>query len=81
MAFAYLDKYSVLHVVENMQIAVNATSGKVVETSIEHEGGYPVVDGEVVIYEEGKAFINGNIKSGKEIPVPGKIAELVESLK
>lgn len=40
MDYAYLDKYKMLHVVDDKATADKYTSGKVVETSLPNDGGY-----------------------------------------
>lgn len=40
MGFAYLDKYKMLHVVDEKRLADQYTSGKVVTTSLPNNAGY-----------------------------------------
>ena len=49
--YAYIDKSGVLHVVKDIQTAIDyAMKGtKVIETEIEYEMGYPLSGGEQVI--------------------------------
>jgi hypothetical protein len=66
MAYGYLDKYGVLHVVEGKEVAENsAKDGKVVETGVPNAGGYPTYEGEsVVVYAADEAYISGNRNDG-----------------
>jgi hypothetical protein len=85
MAYAYFDKGEVLHVVDSMETAIAYTNGTVVETDHLHNGGYPVIETESgveeVVYEDGQAFIHGNINGGKRISTPPSIQEIIDKLK
>lgn len=77
--FAYLDKYGVLHVVAEESTA--KAHGNYVSTDLECEGGYPIVYGEVTVYEDGKCYINGNERNGTVIGTPDVIQEILNQLK
>ena len=62
MSYAYLDKYGIMHVVDNLQTAREYSgSGNVVTTEIANSSGYPEVDGKhVIVYATDKKFkVNG----------------------
>lgn len=80
MSWAYLDKGEVLHIVEDLQTATRFTGGVIVETDHPHEGGYPTVNGEQIVYEQGRAFDRGNIAHGHEIDVPYSIQAVVDKI-
>lgn len=52
--YAYLDKAGIMHVVAKKDTAKEySKTGKVVETEIEANHGYPVADGEeIIVYAE-----------------------------
>ena len=65
MAFAYQDQYGTLHIVENMNTALNNRGqGQVVETDYPHTGGYPTHKGETIfVYiHRNEAYLGGNTK-------------------
>ena len=69
MAYAYLDKYDILHVVDDKEVAeLAAKGGNYVTTTIANANGYPTAGGKpVFLYAaEKKAFIGGNKNSGKK---------------
>ncbi|MGG1643023.1 hypothetical protein ACIFQM_17530 [Paenibacillus sp. NRS-1782] len=81
MSYAYLDKEGILHLHPEKRIA--AQNGKYVETNLEYdESGYPVVDGEGVVYytDEDKAYIKGNKSDGKLIATPPVLKQLAAEL-
>lgn len=82
MSYAYLDEYGVLHAVEDEKTAKEFSgNGKVVSDPIACEGGYPVVDGQVIVYEDGKAYVDGNERNGRVISTPLVIEQILEQLK
>ncbi|OMF50861.1 hypothetical protein [Paenibacillus peoriae] len=79
--YAYLDQYGILHL-HNQQEA--AKHGKHVATHLQaDESGYPVVDGEGVVYysQENAAYIRGNRKDGERVATPAEIKQLADQLK
>ena len=73
MAFAYQDQYGTLHIVENMNTALNNRGqGQVVETNYPHENGYPTHKDETIfVYvDKNEAYIGGNT------PETGKVYNL-----
>ncbi|MGR6764467.1 hypothetical protein ACU1JV_21940 [Paenibacillus sp. T2-29] len=79
--YAYLDQYGILHL-HNQQEA--AKHGKHVATELQaDESGYPVVDGEGVVYysQENAAYIRGNRKDGERVATPAEIKRLADQLK
>ncbi|MEC0233577.1 hypothetical protein P4H71_04305 [Paenibacillus kribbensis] len=79
--YAYLDQYGILHL-HNQQEA--AKHGKHVATNLQaDDSGYPVVDGEGVVYysQENAAFIRGNRKDGERVATPEEIEQLADQLK
>lgn len=84
MAYAYRDKYGILHVVKGMNTAQEfAANGNVVETNIKHDGGYPqvLVNNEYVdVFDYGdEIYLGGNRGSGEL--VDKNDPRLVEMLK
>ncbi|WP_311078277.1 hypothetical protein [Paenibacillus polymyxa] len=84
--YAYLDKYQILHVVNEKELAEKyALNKKIVEVDIEEEHGYPVINKQAVVYyaEDGAAFIYGNRtdKRAKQIITPEEITKIVNKLK
>ena len=68
MAYAYLDKYNILHVVSNEGTAKeNSKNGKYVKTDVANRGGYPCQLKEVVVYSQSEAYVDGNRGNGKKI--------------
>ena len=64
--YAYLDKYGILHIVSSKSSA--PTGSKVVETDVEHDGGFPTVRTDkgmekVYMYSETEAYVGGNRNS------------------
>ena len=59
--FAYLDKYQILHVVDDKTTAKKYASGKIVETEIKASAGYPEARGNhVIVYAADKKYkVNG----------------------
>lgn len=78
MGFAYKDRFGVVHVVDGKGVAEANADCAVVETGIEHAGGYPQVDGkDVVAYVgTGEIYVDGNRRDG----APTELGELPESL-
>lgn len=78
MNYAYIDEGGILHVVESMLTARKYAAGKVgrvVETEIPCEHGYPLHDGkDVTMYDLETAYIGGNSLSGARV----KMAEIPE---
>lgn len=60
MGFAYLDKYGIMHIVDEPQTADEYASGNVVKTEIAHDAGWPEQNGEhIIVYtKEGKFKVN-----------------------
>ena len=74
--YAYIDKGGIMHVVEDMQTAIDyAKKGtKIIEFEGEYKNGYPVEDGEMIIVygpEEMKVEAKGG-----NIPVVPELAEI-----
>lgn len=68
MAYAYRDKYGILHAVEGKEEAKQYAAGKIVAYEGEHSGGYPVIGGQKIFdYGFGKVYVGGNEKSGKPL--------------
>lgn len=62
MDFAYLDKYGILHIVDEKITAEEFAASTIVETSIPNKGGFPVTDNgsHIIVYtESGKYKIGG----------------------
>lgn len=73
MAYAYRDKYGILHCVKSKALADRYAKGQVAEYNGACEGGYPTVDGLAVFdYGEGEIYIGGNKGSGDKLEVCGK---------
>ena len=75
MAFAYKDKYGILHIVESMNTAMNNRGeGKIVETEYPHIGGYPTHKGTTIfVYvDKEEAYTDGNTK---ESGIPYSISD------
>lgn len=81
MAWAYFGKGDVLHIAEDLNTATEFAKSGVVETDHPHENGYPTINGTQIVYEQGRAFDQGNIVHGHEISVPASIAELAERIR
>ena len=73
--FAYVDRNGIMHVVKERKTAEQySANGKVVETEIEAENGYPVVKGkQVIVYGEGCMKYDAK---GKKIEPIEELAEL-----
>jgi hypothetical protein len=72
MAYAYQDKYGILHVVDDEKIAKESAGGRVVQTDIPHAGGYPQVPNgdemdSLIVYSYGSAYVGGNEKNGRKV--------------
>lgn len=74
MSYGYMSNGGVLHIVADRKTAEeNSRNGKIIETSIPNEGGYPVVSvgngktSSLIVYLEGDAFIHGNSKTGNAV--------------
>lgn len=66
MAYAYLDQYKILHIVDKEETAKQYASSKVVATDIPNGGGYPEFDEKhVIVYTADNKFKVG----GKEYPL------------
>mgnify|MGYP004539025695 FL=1 len=77
--YAYIDKGGILHVVETRKTAEEYTTGKVVETEVPCEHGYPLHEGkDVTMYSLDTAYIGGNARlgSGRRVFM-NKIPEIV----
>lgn len=85
MAFAYFDKYDVLHVVDSKQTAEQYGNGKFVECDIPNGGGYPKVligdKYEHVIMERGHSPKVGGRRYRKEHPMFDFLQPVLEQLK
>ena len=63
--YAYIDKGGILHVAETRKTAEAYTAGKVVETEVPCEHGYPLHEGkDVTMYSLDTAYIGGNARLG-----------------
>ena len=73
--FAYVTEKGVMHVVKERKTAEQySANGKVVETEIEAENGYPVVKGkQVIVYDEDTLKHDAK---GKKIEPIAELAEL-----
>lgn len=73
--FAYIDKCGIMHVVKEEKTAKQYSGNKkVVETDIEAENGYPVVNGkQVIVYDEETMKYDAK---GKKIEPVAELAEL-----
>lgn len=90
MSYGYMSNSGVLHVVADRKSAKeNSRNGKIVETSIPNEGGYPIVSvgngdtSSLIVYLEGDAFIHGNSKSGHAVSLSNysEVHELFNAVK
>lgn len=78
--YAYLDQYGILHLHDEEHAKQH---GKHVATELQaDESGYPVVEGNGVVYysNEDAAYIKGNKSDGKLIPTPPVIKQLTAEL-
>ena len=76
MAYAYRDKYGILHCVKSKALADRYAKGKVVKYDGACEGGYPTLDGLAIFdYGNGEIYYGGNRGSG------GKLEDCSESIK
>ena len=85
MSYAYLDQYSILHIVDRKEDAEQYASGRIVETGIPNGGGYPEADGKhVIVYVKDEKYkVNGveyplDTNFLKKYP---QIADLLQDLK
>ena len=77
MNYAYIDKGGILHVVESRKTAEEYATGKVVETEVPCEHGYPLHEGkDVTMYDLETAYIGGNALSGARVKMT-EIPEIV----
>lgn len=67
MAYAYKDKYGILHVVGNKEEAEQYAVSQIVEYKGNHAGGYLVVGGQKIFDYNGKVYVGGNEKNGKPL--------------
>ena len=76
--YAYIDKGGILHVVESRKTAEQYTTGKVVETEVPCEHGYPLHGGkDVTMYSLDTAYIGGNGRHPRNCgPVQGLYVSL-----
>lgn len=73
--FAYIDKCGIMHVVKEEKTAKQYSGNKkVIETDIEAENGYPVVNGKAVIVYSEECM--KHTAKGKQIKVIPELAEL-----
>lgn len=65
MAYAYRDKYGILHVTKDREEAERFAVSQVVEYIGEYSGGYLVIGGQKIFdYGDGIVYVGGNEKSG-----------------
>lgn len=77
MNYAYIDEGGILHIVEGRKTAEEYATGKVVETEIPCEHGYPLHEGkDVTVYDLETAYIGGNALSGARVKMT-EIPEIV----
>lgn len=79
MNWAYMN-HGILHIVDQLSIAVQYAEGEVVETDTPCKNGYPMFGDDVIIYEDGKSFVHGNEKNGQQISTPDFIQALVNQI-
>ena len=73
--FAYIDRGEIMHVVKEEKTAKQYSGNKkVIETDIEAENGYPVVNGKAVIVYSEECM--KHTAKGKQIKVIPELAEL-----
>lgn len=73
--FAYIDRDGIMHVVKEEKTAKQYSGNKkVIETDIEAENGYPVVNGKAVIVYSEECM--KHTAKGKQIKVIPELAEL-----
>jgi hypothetical protein len=82
MAYAYYDKHGILHVVDHLGLAVEHCKGIVVETDIACEGGYPVVGGKQIIFDnsQAKCFVYGENSQKVEMTIPEEVEALINKI-
>ncbi len=68
MAYAYRDKYGILHCVKGKALAERYAKGQVVKYDGDCKGGYPTVDGLAIFdYGNGEIYYGGNRGSGGKL--------------
>lgn len=67
MAFAYRDKYGILHVAGDRAIADEYAVGPVVEAEVSERDGYPVATTEIFDYGAGEVYVGGSRGNGKPL--------------
>jgi hypothetical protein len=76
MAYAYLDQYGFLHVVDDKKTAVEYAKGKVVEVAnIPFVFGFPVVGEQIQVRR-----VNGQLVEKEGANIPDNIRELYAEL-
>jgi hypothetical protein len=81
MAYAYRDKYGILHATQDKKTAEEFASSRIIEYEGHCLGGYPAVLVEIIDYGGGRTYINGNEKNGVELDkMPGGIAGEIHKL-
>jgi hypothetical protein len=78
--FAFLSEEGILHLHDEEHASQH---GKYVQTSLtDDESGYPVVEGQGVVYyaNDDKAYVKGNKKDGQLIPTPPVLKQLAAEL-
>ncbi len=80
MAYAFKDESGILHLTDDRQVAER--QGCFVETELKPDvSGYPIVDGKgVILYADGRAFIDGNKAKGTEIAAPQVLIDLAAQI-
>lgn len=86
MKYAYLDNTpsQILHVTNLLETAKESTGGKIVETEIANEFGFPVVEKDTYFYyhdtQECFKDENRGEKGAVKVEVPKEIADIVAQL-
>lgn len=63
MAYAYLDQYKIMHVVDRKEDAEKYASGKIVPTDIPNGAGYPEGDGKhIIVYTADDKYKVGGVE-------------------
>jgi hypothetical protein len=68
VGYAYRDKFGILHIVSNEEVAKEYAFGEYKEVDCEYAGGFPKVNGKKVFdYGNGEVYVGGN--KGDGIPL------------
>jgi hypothetical protein len=69
MAYAYRDKYGILHCTEHKNTAEKYAAGNIVAYDGPCQGGYPVLDDGVEIFDygAGEVYVGGNRGNGARL--------------